>query len=201
MYHRYNDARTTQMNLPANIGGAAFTDSVGSHVYVLWAKTTLDNSETTAGVYSFPPAMNVSPMLNKREWNWAVTDNVTQIPSVNIPLNGTPIFLSEGLTPLPIGDPGTRPENEESNFAVSLYPNPAETATALRFTLKSPAQVTVKILNSQGQWVSTAVGGGAFGSGSHIVNLPGIRNLSAGVYYCSFETEKIRILRKLLVTR
>jgi hypothetical protein len=201
MYHRYNDARTAAMNLPANIGGAAFTDSLGSHVYVLWAKTTLDNSEATAGVYSFPPAMNVSPMLNKREWNWAVTDNVTQTPSVNIPLNGTPIFLSEGLTPLPIGDPETRPENEESNFAVSLYPNPAETATALRFTLKSPAQVTVKILNSQGQWVSTAVGGRAFGSGSHIVNLPGIRNLSAGVYYCSFETEKIRILRKLLVTR
>lgn len=200
MFSRYNATRTADMNLPVNIGGSAFIDSIGNQVYVLWAKTTTDMSEAAAAVYSFPPAMNVSPVLNKREWNYSVTNATTTTPSVNIALTGTPIFLTDNSTPLPAGPPGTRPENVENTFAVSLYPNPASEATALRFTLQSSAAVTVKLLNSQGQWVATAISGRSFGTGSHILPLPQIKKLSAGVYYCSFETDKIRIMRKLLVT-
>jgi hypothetical protein len=200
MHHRYNAARTAEMNLPANIGGSAFSDSVGNYVYVLWAKTLTDLSEATVGVYSFPPAMNVAPVMDKREWNYTITNSSSTIPSINIALTGTPIFLTDNQTPLPIGDPGSRPENVENTFAVSLYPNPAETATSLRFTLQSASRVTVKILNSHGQWVATAIPGRSFSSGNHVVSLPQIKKLAAGVYYCSFETEKIRITRKLLVT-
>jgi hypothetical protein len=200
MYHRFNAARTAQMNLPANIGGAAFTDSIGNNVYVLWAKTTTDLTELAAAVYSFPPEMNVTPMMNKYEWDYSVTNSTSSVPSINLVLTGTPIFLSESLSPLPIGDPGPRPDNVENAFQVSLYPNPAETVSSLKFTLQSPAQVTVKILNSQGQWVSTVVSSRSFGSGSHILPLPGVQTMATGVYYCSFETDKIKIIRKLLIT-
>src|SRR5689334_10692623 len=80
MYSRYNAARTAEMNLPANIGGSAFTDSVGRHTYVLWAKTTLDVSEAAAAVYSFPPSMNVAPIMDKREWDWTVTNVASSTP-------------------------------------------------------------------------------------------------------------------------
>lgn len=200
MHHRYNAARTAQMNLPANIGGSAFTDSIGNNVYVLWAKSTTDLSEVAAGVYSFPAAMNVSPIMNRFEWNYTMTNAFTTIPAVTIALTATPIFLTENFVPLPVDDPTDRPENVENAFAVSLYPNPAQESSALKFTLQSPAPVTVKILNAHGQWLSNVVSARSFGSGTHILNLPGIKKLAAGVYYCRFETDKIRIIRKLLVT-
>lgn len=200
MYHRYNAARTAQMNLPANIGGSAFTDSIGNNVYVLWAKTTSDLSEAAAAVYGFPAAMNVSPLMNRFEWNYSMTNASTTIPAITIALTGTPIFLTENFLPLPVDDPADRPGNVENAFAVSLYPNPAQESSALRFTLQSPAPVTVKILNAHGQWLSNVVSARSFGSGTHIMDLPGIKKLAAGVYYCSFETDKIRIIRKLLVT-
>lgn len=200
MFHRYNAARTAQMNLPANIGGSAFTDSIGNNVYVLWAKTTSDLSETAAAVYSFPAIMNVSPIMNRFEWNYTMTNASTVIPAVTIALTATPIFLTENYVPLPVDDPTDRPENVENAFAVSLYPNPAQESSALRFTLQSPAPVTVKILNAHGQWLSNVVSARSFGSGTYIMDLPGIKKLAAGVYYCSFETDKIRIIRKLLVT-
>jgi hypothetical protein len=201
MFHRYNAARTAEMNLPANVGGAAFTDSIGSHVYVLWAKTTTDMSEAASATYSFPESMNVSPQLVKREWNYSMTNVTTTVPAVDIALTGTPIFLSDSYTPLPIGDRPATPDDVESKFALSLYPNPAAATTSLRFTLQSPSTVTVKILNSQGQWVFSAVSGRAYGSGNHVVALPQIAKLPAGIYYCSFETDKIRITRKLLVAK
>jgi hypothetical protein len=200
MYHRYNAARTAQMNLPANIGGSAFTDSIGNNVYVLWAKSTTDLSEVAAGVYSFPAAMNVSPIMNRFEWNYSMTNAFTTIPAVTIALTATPIFLTENYVPLPVDDPTDRPENVENAFAVSLYPNPAQESSALKFTLQSPAPVTVNILNAHGQWLSNVVSARSFGSGTHMLDLPGIKKLAAGVYYCSFETDKIRIIRKLLVT-
>jgi hypothetical protein len=201
MYYRYNAVRTAEMNLPANIGGSAYSDSLGRHVYVLWAKTTTDMSEAAAAIYSFPASMNVSPLMDRRDWDFTVTNITTSIPSVNIPLTGTPIFLNDNMTPLPIDDRGPGPGNVENNFAVSLYPNPAETATSLRFTLQSPATVTVKIFSSKGQWIATAVAGRSYGSGNHAVDLSSqIKGLAAGVYYCNFETDKIRITRKLLVT-
>lgn len=198
MNYRYNEVRTLAMNLPANIGGAAFTDSIGTVVYVLWAKTTTDLSEAATAVYSFPVDMNVSPLLSRREWNFSVTGATSVIPSVNIPLTGTPVFLSENFLPLPVRDRENPPRGEEVAFDVRLYPNPAAGNTGLKFTLQSPAQVTVKIFGANGQLISTVLSSRAFGTGTHFVPFKNVQALPAGIYYCTFETDKVTIVRKLV---
>ena len=108
--YRYDAAKTAIMSLPANVGGGAFVNSLGEFRYVLWAKTTTDNSEAASATYSFPVAANVPAGLKRREWNFMETNATTDISSQNIPLNGTPSFFLEGTgspSQLPVAQAGT----------------------------------------------------------------------------------------------
>lgn len=201
LYSRYNAARTADMNLPANIGGAAFTNDAGDQTYVLWAKTTTDLSEVAAATYNFPASMNVAGQLAKREWNFSVTGTTSTTSAANIVLTATPIFLTESFTSLPVGNPPDRPGSEEKNFALNLYPNPVTSVASMKFTLRTPAKVRVNIYNAQGQFVATAVNGRSFASGTHVVSLPISEQLPAGVYYCRFETEIMQVLKKMVIVR
>jgi hypothetical protein len=202
LYSRYNATRTAAMNLPSGIGGAAFTNDAGDNVYVLWAKTTIDQTELASATYTFPAGMNVLPQLIKREWNFTITGATSTLSSSNIALTGTPIFLTETLTSLPVGNlPGQQPGTEEKNFALSLYPNPVNTVASMKFTLRTPAKVRINIYNAQGQFVANAVNGRSFGSGTHVVSLPVSQQLPAGVYYCRFETEIMQVLKKMVIVR
>jgi Secretion system C-terminal sorting domain len=89
----YNAAKTAAMNLPANLDGGAFLDASGNYTYVLWAKTTIDRSETATGTYSFPASFNIISMV-RREWDNAVTNTSTTVNTQNLPLTGAPIFLT-----------------------------------------------------------------------------------------------------------
>jgi len=90
----YNEPKTTALNLPSNIDGAAFKHPDDSYTYVLWAKTDTDQSEFAAATYSFPAAMNVS-LLEKKNWNYSQTNSSENINATNIALSGAPIFLHD----------------------------------------------------------------------------------------------------------
>ncbi|HFC00978.1 MAG TPA: HYR domain-containing protein, partial [Phaeodactylibacter sp.] len=89
----YDAARTAQMNLPANIKGAAFKNTMGQYSYALWARTNTDMSEAVSATYSFPTNMNIGN-VEKRIWNFGQTGNVTTVSSQNISLNGSPAFFT-----------------------------------------------------------------------------------------------------------
>ncbi len=98
---RYDATRTSAMALPSNIGGGAFKDDAGNYMYVLWAKTTTDQSETASGTYSFPAGL-VAAQLNKRDWDYSNTGTTGSTASTNISLTGAPIFLyGTGAPPPP----------------------------------------------------------------------------------------------------
>lgn len=96
----YNQQRTAAMNLPANVGGAAFSDAAGNFVYVLWAKTETDQTENASSTYSFPAALSLG-QLQRRQWNFSQSGQITTISPNNIALTGAPIFLREGSTLVP----------------------------------------------------------------------------------------------------
>lgn len=102
----FDAAATTAMNIPSNARGAAFKDASGSYVYVLWARTTTDQSETASATYSFPSGM-VSASLTKKQWDFSNTNATSTINSSNIALTGTPIFLTSSSAPPPPPPPAT----------------------------------------------------------------------------------------------
>ncbi len=89
----YDATRTAAMNMPASVNGAAFSDGSGNYTYVIWAKTTVDRSETAAATYSFPTAFNIGTMT-KRAWDNSLTNATSTVSSQSIALTGSPIFLN-----------------------------------------------------------------------------------------------------------
>ncbi len=197
--YRYDSVKTQLMNLPPAIGGGAFRDAIGNYTYVLWAKTSIDRSESANANYTFPAGLNVAPLLNRREWNYSITATTTSIPSVSVPLTGTPVFLSDNFQLVSIrtrSRPGT---NEENKFALGVYPNPSNKFATIQFTLTAPERVRLSILEENGRLVKSVPMPASLPTGKHIIPIYGIQNFSAGVYYCRFETEKVQLMKKLII--
>lgn len=199
----YNADRTAQMSLPPEVAGVTFTSDAGQNTYVLWARTSTDNSEVASAVYSFPDAMNVSPLLQKKSWDYTTTGLVSPIGSSGIVLTGEPIYLTETLSPLPLHNPDSlrnevRPDRK---FGVSLYPNPASSVASLQFTLTSPATVNVNVYDATGKWVMKVVNAEKFATGQHNIPVHVAGQLSPGVYYFRFDTNTRQVMKKLVIVK
>ena len=199
---RYDAARTTLMNLPASMDGAAFVDQAGNYAYALWAKTSVDQSETASGSYSFPAAMNMPTTMTKFEWDYSITNINTSISSSNIALTGTPIILFDNFALVNIHQDSTRrnpPAAKEFNVVVG--PNPASGYANVQFTLKAPARVTINVADANGKIISNVVSQQSFATGSHKVAVRNINQLPSGIYYIKFESETAGEVKKLVVVR
>ena len=91
-----DEDRLAQLNLPQGIRGAAFKDSDGNYTYVLWAKTTTDQSEFASANYSFPANLGFA-QLNAYQWDFSRTNQITTTGLSNIILSATPTFFSEQI--------------------------------------------------------------------------------------------------------
>jgi len=196
---KYDPVRTAALNLPHAIEGGAFLDSTGRYRYVLWARTTGDWNENASATFAFPAALGVAPNMEVRAYDWSFTGATSIVNSNSVPLTGTPVFLTEDFTVLASDDkPKPPPANKE--FSVSIYPNPATSATAINFTLKGNAKVNVAVYNAEGRLIKTILTSRHYSTGTYSVPLS-IQELAAGVYYCRFETEKSEEMRKFIVAK
>ncbi len=92
----FDDNVTLAMNLPNGVKGGAYQNSQGKYIYVLWAETLTDQSETAFANYTFPSGI-VSGNMVKRAWDHSYNGTETMISSQNIALTGTPIFLTAAI--------------------------------------------------------------------------------------------------------
>ena len=86
---RYDAAETAKLSLSADIDGGAFhSTTTNDYVYVLWAKTSVDLSETATATYTFPALISAT-RLNITSWD----GNNSVINSRTITLSGSPVFV------------------------------------------------------------------------------------------------------------
>ena len=90
----WDPVQSAALNLPSNMRGGALKDSDGEYVYVLWAKTEVDQSEEGQATYSFPASFNISN-LYKKEWDYEVTGDEQLVSSQNMVFTTAPVFLTE----------------------------------------------------------------------------------------------------------
>lgn len=89
---RIDPVQTASLNLPAGARGGAFRHGDGSYSYVLWAETTIDESEAASVAYSFPGALGLSS-VTQYSWDYFTTGTSTSVSPSNLTLTGTPTFL------------------------------------------------------------------------------------------------------------
>lgn len=129
----YSASETASLNLPSNVKGYAFQKTDGTFVYMLWAKTMTDMSETAFATYSFPGSFGNT--MNARHWDYSVQKATFSVPSQNISLTGTPKFYSKpaptGLITMncPQGDLIEVPAPESAGGAVVTWDMPTATST------------------------------------------------------------------------
>jgi hypothetical protein len=197
----YDATRTAALNLPANIDGAAFRDTAGNYAYVLWAKTTIDQSEVASGSYTFPAAINPPPTITKFLWDYSVTGINTTISTTNVALTATPIFLMDNMQFLNLHDDSTRFNPSSKKFQIDVFPNPTSNEAFVQFQLTSPSVVRISMSDGSGKFLGTVINNQRFSTGSHKIPLNEIQSLPSGVYYIRFETEIASELRKLVIVK
>ena len=197
----FDAARTIEMNLPAGIEGAAFRDGSGDFTYVLWARTANDQSENSSATYSFPVAMNVAPEFTKREWDFSYTGIGTPISSSNIALDASPIFLLENIQLVDLDEEGGGVNQSKNDFQVTVFPIPATSTANVSFTLKSPERVSISLYDANGKMLKPLVSAKNYSTGKHSVPIEYINILNSGLYYLRFNTEKISLTKKLIISR
>jgi hypothetical protein len=125
----YNAARTAAMNLPANVGGAAFLNPNGKYVYAIWAKTQTDKSEFASANYSFPAALGLTT-LTRRNWDFGQTNaSSAQSPS-GIALTSAPIFLTDDTA----WPPATVTPTNKVDLALSMSASPINPIAGQNYT-------------------------------------------------------------------
>lgn len=175
---KYDAAQTAALKLPANgtIQGAAFKKGA-DYIYVLWARTSVDNSENASATYTFPTALGIAE-LKKSDWDFSTTKTVTKILSTSISLTGTPIFLY-GATALGANDELL---DENSNI-MWTYQDGTDEFTHVYLNLNVRDNVTLEIYNTSGTKVKAIFEAQDIGAG---LNTYEIKNddYEKGLYIC-----------------
>jgi hypothetical protein len=81
----------------------------------------------------------------------------------------------------------------------SIYPNPFNNTTTIKFSLQNDSEITINIFDLTGREV-TVLGEGKFDSGSHLITW-NAENLASGIYFINFQGNNINLTRKLLLLK
>lgn len=90
----FDSAETRRLALPPDVMGAAFQQPDGVKVYVLWARTNLDEDETANATYSFPPSAGLIA-VERFAWDHGRTGLSSVEGSLGLALTGAPSFFKK----------------------------------------------------------------------------------------------------------
>jgi len=88
----YDHEKSIALKLPNNIDGAVFSDHQGKEVTVIWAKTSIDNSEEAKAAYDLPNEWD-SKNLSVAAWDYSRTKELKKLNTSTLNLTGAPIFI------------------------------------------------------------------------------------------------------------
>ena len=174
---KYHQGLTNNLNLPNEIGGGAFTDEVnGDTLFVLWAKTKTDESEVSTASYSFPQTFGIG-VVEKKNWDYSVTEEVSYINAQNIQLTGDPVFLKGFIDPSIINTTPVDLTKEPW-----IQPNPFTEFFKVRFALEKEADVELEIFDEKGVMVYEALKN-ELGIGEHDFLVEDAPYFASGIYF------------------
>ena len=182
-----NENLMAALALPPGINGAAFS-SPADTLFVLWARTTVDQSEQASATFSFPPALELDT-LYRMEWDHSMTQDTAVALAGNVLLTGSPAFFMKK-------PPYVEPEDTTmidavrdlgASFGAKCFPNPSSGDFTLEIDLKSGDLTEVSILNGLGSTVHTLLNNQLLLAGKH--RLVSREPLPSGIFWIKIRTE------------
>ncbi|MBL7825332.1 MAG: T9SS type A sorting domain-containing protein [Saprospiraceae bacterium] len=184
---RYDPVQTQKMNLPEEVGGGAFSNGAGEFVYVLWAKTNIDQSETASAIYQFPQMLNLR-YLDTKPWHHSYSGAHYLVNARQVFLTASPVFLTE-----------TQITNDFPK-QLKLSPNPsADGISVAEFWIFSEAASSLEILDVSGKRIALLVDQERLVEGPH-ARLINISDWPAGIYFVRLSTPESNLTQRLVKT-
>ena len=182
----FHGLQTSRLNLPSNVKGGAFQHQNGEFVYVLWAKTTGDNSEKEEVLYSFPNNLGID-FVESKKWNGASTQRKGGYSSQNIVLNGSPTFIqkAENLPDIKI------------QLDVFCFPNPFNEYLDVEFKLKESANISIELYDARGVLISELMPTKNLSEGIYQYDF-NVKNLANGIYFLKLAADRRLIFKKVV---
>jgi hypothetical protein len=178
---QFDAALTAQLALPAGVRGGAFS-GLNDTLFVLWTKTSIDNSEQASANYTFPNSLNVSK-LNRWAWDFSATKDTAAIDGKTVELSGAPVFLQRRAAPVT-----ATADAREDAFSVTCFPNPAGRQLHF-FLLKNGGGIaSLRLVDARGLPVRLDGIPRLSGSGVYALDLPA--QLPGGLYYLEVRSEE-----------
>lgn len=168
MYNwKYDATQTQSMALPTGVRGAAFKSAAGGFNYILWAATTIDQSETASAAYTFPASFGITS-LNVRKWDYFQSKQTTTVSPTNVALTGTPIILTPMLSSASLS---VTPETQAVSAAAGTFPVSVNTNIAWTVVSSNTTWLTVSPTSGTGSQTVTATYKANTGSTSRTATL------------------------------
>ena len=102
------------------VDGAAFYNSgIGVYRYVMWARTSINQSEAANASYTFPPALGIG-LVKRYGWDYSITGTIDSVLSVNILLSGEPAFFEMATRSLSVGTVSAADKVYDGNDSAAL---------------------------------------------------------------------------------
>lgn len=180
----YDPDKTAALNLPATADGAAFTKGNETY-YVLWAKTSIDRSESATVQLKLPGTP--APGATMYSWDYSTTSKGQAVTGNSITLTGSPIVLKADFTAIASGI-----EVAALKAFVKFYPNPADDSLTIE-SANEVGYLSADLLKANGSLVRK------IDIGVQLQKTIDISDLSSGIYYLKFSNGKTSWTQKLIV--
>lgn len=185
----FDPTQTAALQLPENIRGAAYLHPDDSYTFVLWAVTQTDQSEVATANYSIPASFNVTN-LQKREWDFSVTNVVNNVEPFNIALTGAPIFLRDG------DFVGVAENDLETN--IQLFPNPVDDHFYLSINENATSDFEVTVFNVLGGLLYQKNISHPGGEQRYYFDA---KDWNTGAFYLEIKNDEGLVLKKIILER
>lgn len=179
----YDNNKTLNLNLPANVDGAAFTKGDETR-YVLWAKTVNTEDENETATYTFPASLDLNKLIR---YEWDFTTKVETSRTVS--LTAAPSFFTSD-TVLSIDPNNPNPDDAQSNkLSYIIFPNPSNKDVTIKVTGEEIGKAKYTIYNSLGKKIKDGDFNKTTNSIDHKLD---VTNFVDGVYIINLKLDTLK---------
>ncbi len=186
----YDSTETKKLNLGkwAGVSGVAFKQPKTQEViYVLWATTSIDQSETAQAEFSFDDKVHLKS-FKRYDWDFAQTLESQTVDSKFIKLTAVPQFFSTDVSEIvPI-------KNQD---LIRVYPNPTDSEVVINYKIDVESVVSLNIFDSHQKTIISLIQNQLTQVGTHEWRY-NMKKLPLGVYFAQLIINKKVYSRKII---
>jgi len=142
----YDYEKSNALGLGSKIDGGVFSDKLGRSVLVIWAKTSIDNSEEGSANYVLPQEWN-SARMSIATWDYSKTKKIDKVNGNEMVLSTSPIFIFSADTENIVSGSGP----------LEVLQRIGDQQITINYNIETEAFIDLDIINKNGKRIKSLI--------------------------------------------